>query len=71
MSFEPHGLAPQAPMHLWERQLRSAVRDQNGNGRYRMVMAAVAPAEHVHAIGADIGQGGRDRVVIGHPGIGN
>jgi hypothetical protein len=45
--------------------------DQNGNERYRMVMAAVAPAEHVHAIGADIGQGGRDRVVIGHPGIGN
>jgi hypothetical protein len=35
-----------------------------------MVMAAVAPAEHVNAIGEDIGKCGRLGKVIGHPGIG-
>jgi hypothetical protein len=35
------------------------------------VMAAVAPAEHVHAVGADIGKRGRFGEVVAHPGIGD
>jgi hypothetical protein len=41
------------------------------DGQHRVVMAAVAPAENVHAVGADIGKRGRLGQVVGHPDIRN
>jgi len=63
-----HTLNP--PVDGREQQPGAAVGYQDGDRQYRMVMAPVAPAEDIDAIGADIGKSRRFGKVVRHPDIG-
>ena len=69
--LRPARLTPQAAMNRGKRQTGAAMRYQHIDRQHRMVMAPVAPAKHVNAVGADIGKGRRLGKGVGHTGIRN